>query len=141
MVTIKVFLLMDQLERCTVLYPVGGQFDDNSATEVQQGGTTGALGGGIQPILLSSFVDFMRAEAALTLGTSDNAKAMLESGVRKSIDKVLGFASKVDLSHVVGEDVDGNPITAEQAFVATEEDIQEYIDKVMELYDAANYRW
>lgn len=121
------------------LYPVGGRFDDNSAEFTQNSGTDGALGGGIQPILLSSFVDFMRAEAALTLGTSDNAQAMLESGIRKSMAKVKSFGSKVDLTNVVGTDLDGNPITAEQAFGIDDEAVQDYVDKVMELYnDAAN---
>lgn len=120
------------------LYPVGGRFDDNSASFTQNAGTDGALGGGIQPILLSSYADFMRAEAALTLGTNDDARAMLESAVEKSLAKVIGFADKVDLTNVVGEDIEGNPITAEQAFVPSAEDQRAYVDLVLGMYDSAN---
>lgn len=120
------------------LYPAGGRFDENSFERTQNNGVDGALGEGIQPFMLASFVDFLRAEAALTLGTNDDARALLESGIRKSMDKVLGFADKVDLSVVVGEDLDGNEITAEQAFLPTEDDVQEYIDFVLAEYDAAD---
>jgi len=120
------------------LYPAGGKFDDNSFISTQNNGIDGALGAGIQPFMLSSYVDFMRAEAALTLGTNDDARALLESGIQKSMDKVLSFADKVDLSNVVGEDLDGNPVTAEQAFLPTGEDVQSYIDFVLAEYDAAD---
>ncbi len=73
------------------LYPGGGEFDDNLASEAQQLGTTGGLGQGINPIMLSSFVYFMRAEAALTLGTTDNAREMLQAGIEASLEKVPGW--------------------------------------------------
>ena len=76
------------------VYPAGGKFDDDSCAGMSNGGTDGDGGAGIQPMILSSYVDFMRAEAALTLGTTDDAAAMLESGVRKSIAKVMGFTSQ-----------------------------------------------
>jgi hypothetical protein len=75
------------------LYPAGGKFDDNSGTPVDQ--YSGAMGAGMEVIMLSTFVDFMRAEAALILGTNDNAKDMLLSGVQKSMDKVMGFKSSL----------------------------------------------
>ncbi len=74
------------------LYPAGGKFDTGDCASTSNGGTDGALGGGIHPILLSSSVKFYRAEAALTLGTSDDAATMLEEGIRESISKVINFA-------------------------------------------------
>lgn len=121
------------------LYPAGGTFDDNSAANQQKAGTTGALGAGIEPIWLASFTDFVKAEAALTLGTPGDPRALLESGVTKSIDKVYSFASKVakDLDRVVGKDLQGNPVTARQAFLPDEDDKKAYIAEVLRLYDEA----
>lgn len=121
------------------LYPVGGAFDDNSFQATQQEGTTGGLGQGIEPILLSSFVDFMRAEAALTLGTNDDARAMLESGIRKSIAKVFSFSSLVsaDLARQITA-ADGTVSTVEELFVPTAADIDAYVAHVMSTYDAAD---
>ncbi|MBX2899745.1 MAG: SusD/RagB family nutrient-binding outer membrane lipoprotein [Cyclobacteriaceae bacterium] len=50
-------------------YPVGGRFDNNSATGVTA--TVGMRGAGMQPIMLRSFVQFMLAEAGLTLTLTD----------------------------------------------------------------------
>ncbi len=121
------------------LYPSGGRFDDNSAANQQQAGTTGALGTGIEPIWLSSFTDFVKAEAALTLGTTGDPRALLESAVSKSIDKVYSFASKVaaDLDKVVGKDPNGNPVTARAAFLPGANEKAAYIAEVLRLYDEA----
>lgn len=119
------------------LYPGGGEFDDNLASEAQQEGTTGALGQGINPIMLSSFVYFMRAEAALTIGTSDNAREMLQKGIEASLDKVTGFASRENLSYVIAT----NPTTGEEvlaeSLLPSDSDLEEYVDFVMAQYDAA----
>ena len=61
------------------LYPFGGDFDDDTFDDTRESGTRGGLGEGIWPLMLSSFVDFYRAEAALTLGTGENARTLLES--------------------------------------------------------------
>lgn len=121
------------------LYPTGGAFDDNSGKNQQQRGTTGAKGEGIIPIWLSSFTDFVKAEAALELGTTGDPRELLASAVGKSIDKVYSFASKVsaDLDKVVGKDPNGNPVTARQAFLPGATEKQAYIDEVLKLYDAA----
>lgn len=73
------------------LYPAGGKYDADDCSQVSNGGTDGSLGAGIQPVLLSSFVDFLLAEAALTMGSGGDAGALLESGMRKSISKVMSF--------------------------------------------------
>ncbi len=120
------------------LYPAGGQFDDDTFEFTEQLGTTGGLGAGIQPIMLSSFVDFLRAEAALTLGTNDDPRALLESGVRKSIDKVFSFTSLVPSTMAREIDVRGEIFTVEELFVPDQEEIDAYVDLVLANYDAAD---
>ncbi|PHN07227.1 SusD/RagB family nutrient-binding outer membrane lipoprotein [Flavilitoribacter nigricans] len=119
------------------LYPGGGQFDDSSFDEVQQLGTTGGLGQGISPILLSSFTAFMRAEAALTIGTNDDARAMLEEGVRASIAKVQSFGSLVPATLSRQVDVRGELIPVADLYVPTSDDVDAYVDFVLGQYDAA----
>lgn len=121
------------------VYPAGGKFDDEQGGQVKNSGTDGGLGAGIWPIMLASFVDFIKAEAALTLGAPGDARALLSSGVEKSIDKVYGFATLIDkdLDKVVGKDLSGNPITARQAYLPGDEEKQEYISEVLRLYDEA----
>lgn len=68
------------------LYPAGGLYDNDAGRGVSLG--AGAGGAGLHPILTQSFVDFMLAESALTLKTTGSAKALLESGIRKSMADV-----------------------------------------------------
>lgn len=120
------------------LYPGGGQFDWDQYEDTRQGGTSGGLGQGIHPIMLSSFVDFMRAEAALSLGTGEDARALLESGIQKSMDKVFGFKSLV--SQTLGMPVtlrDGSEGTVEELFAPDADDVATYIDFVLAQYDEA----
>lgn len=120
------------------LYPFGGQFDDDSFADQQQQGTTGALGQGIWPMMLSSYVDFMRAEAALTLGTSDNPRTMLESGMRASFDKVLGFSSKDPATFAREVAIRGGGTgTVQDLFGADQTDVDNYVAFVLSEYDAA----
>jgi len=71
------------------VYPAGGKYDNNSG--VPGAITDGAVGKGILPILLSSFTQFMRAEAVLTIGVAGNARALTITGVTQAIEKVNGF--------------------------------------------------
>lgn len=102
------------------VYPVGGKFDDNSGAAVP-GRTIGLQGAGISPIMLASYVDFMLAESALTLGTTGAARDYLEQGMRKSIQKVINFGAPV----------------ADEEFVPTQEQIDVYVGEVLNNYDAA----
>ena len=120
------------------LYPVGGQFDDNSFGTVQQQGTTGGLGVGIYPVMLASFVDFLRAEAALTLNTSDDAKALLESGIRKSMAKVKTFESLVSSTMSREVDVRGTLIPVSELYGMSDEDVDAYVAHVLAEYDATD---
>jgi len=99
-------------------YPVGGRYDDNDAEGIDDG--DGLDGGGIWPIMMDSYVYFMRAEAALYLGTADDPRAMFEQGVRSSIETVTGFLPTDGFDNVPDDT-----------------DIEAYVDYVLALYDAA----
>jgi hypothetical protein len=72
------------------IYPIGGAYS-NTTGSVQTSGNKGGLGAGITPMILSSYVHFMKAEAILTLGIPGDARAELEQGIRESIDKTINF--------------------------------------------------
>lgn len=93
-------------------YPAGGAYDDGAGVAAS---TTSAGGNGIFPMMLSSWTNFMLAEAALTLGTTGDPRTYLETGIREHMAKVLGFA-------------DGN---------ATQTDVDDYVTEVLADYDAA----
>ncbi len=123
------------------VYPAGGSFDNNSARYTQEEGKLGAKGQGIQPILLKSFVLFMRAEAALTANTGEDPGELLKSAVEESLNKVQSFSLSIipqsELEYVVGQDpVTGEKVTAQEAFIDGLDTLNEwYVNKVMELYN------
>ncbi|SCY82673.1 SusD/RagB family nutrient-binding outer membrane lipoprotein [Flavobacterium caeni] len=79
----------DETRSAHGLYPAGGKFDYTASPVANNQGVDGALGEGIMPILLSSFVHFMKAELALTVpGVTGNPAAELEAGMRASFEKV-----------------------------------------------------
>lgn len=85
------------------VYPAGGSFDGTPdafpfvgafpdiGQQVNLG--NGGGGAGIEPIYLSSYVDFMKAEAALASGNAGMAATYMEAGMTKSISKVMTFGS------------------------------------------------
>jgi hypothetical protein len=90
----------------TGVYPVGGSYDNQpDVPDYGYWGSLGALprgqvwqgngggGQGIWPIYLSSYVKFMKAEAALSSGDTGTAAMYFEQGVTESITKVLSFNS------------------------------------------------
>lgn len=105
------------------IYPAGGRFDNDDRVRIT-GPNDGAQGQGILPVWQPAFTEFVKAEAAITLGTTGNARALLESGVRKSIATVVAYPATVG-------------ITVPAARVPTTGSIQAYVDKVLQLYDAA----
>ncbi len=105
------------------IYPAGGRFDNDDRVKIT-GSSDGAQGQGILPVWQPAFTEFVKAEAALILGTTGTPRALLESGVRKSIATVVAFPATVG-------------ITVPAARVPTTAAIQAYVDKVLELYDAA----
>lgn len=74
------------------VYPVGGAFGNlttSAASSVQRSGVDGAVGAGIIPIFMSSYVQFLKAEAILKLGVSGDAKLVMKNAISKSIDRVV----------------------------------------------------
>jgi hypothetical protein len=116
------------------LYPFGGQFDDNSFEDTRKEGTTGGLGQGISPILLSSFVDLMLAEAVVRLGAAGDARALLASGVRKSLNKVETFESLV--LPTMNKIATGTQTVKERYGMSTTRK-DNYVNEVLALYDDA----
>ena len=97
----------DNFTRTAVgVYPAGGSYDNMpdvgdynfvsltstfNAGQVWQG--NGGGGQGIWPIYLSSYVKFMKAEAALATGDATTAAIMMEAGMNESITKVMSMGS------------------------------------------------
>lgn len=127
----------DSFKRTAIgLYPAGGSFDNqadlpyvgtvatlddiyNGLANIPHGSVglgNGAGGAGIEPIMLASYVDFMKAEASLHLGNVGDAATYLESGMTKSIAKVMSFGDK---------DPDTN-----SDFVPTASEVTTYINSV-----------
>ncbi len=107
----------DQANSQTVvgLYPVGGAYDDGSGVNVSN--ISGLKGASAQRILTAASVDYIRAELALTAGTTDNARVMLESAMNKSFVKVNVIAASV-----------GAPAISASA-------ISDYVSAVLARYD------
>lgn len=113
------------------VYPAGGSFDADQScndptgeAQVSNSGADGGQGAGIQPILLASMMDLYKAEAVLTMGANGDARALLESGVRKSIAKVMDFGASTD------------PGPSE--YVPTSDDVDAYVNEVLLRFDAAS---
>jgi len=102
------------------VYPAGGNYDSGQGEPSANGGTDGALGAGLLPIMNSSFVNFMLAEAALTRGTGGDAGALLETAITQSIAKVMAFGA--------GQAGENAP---------TADDVTAYVDYVMGNFNGA----
>ncbi len=103
------------------LYPAGGKYDDGSCASVKNQGVDGARGAGIGAMMLSSFVDLYLAEGALVAGVDGDPVAYLESGVRKSFDKVLNF----------------NSSQVPAGMEATQDDVDAYVSLVLSAFNDA----
>jgi len=94
------------------LYPGGGTFDEDQFVSAPKT-STHLNGAGILPLLTSSFVKFLRAEAALMLSTGEDPETLLREAIQDSMDKVLSFG-----------EVDSD-------FEPTDEEVEAYIDEVL----------
>ena len=99
------------------IYPGGGAFDEDQFVVASD--AANLAGAGIQPILTSSYIKFLTAEAALTLGTNGDPATLLEEAVRASMSKVLNFGS------------------VSSALAATSSDVDNYVADVLTSYIAA----
>ena len=110
----------DNFTRTAVgVYPAAGRFDDSSFGTVGLG--RGGAGAGIEPIILSSYVDFWRGQMA---GNDTDRASFLESGLEKSIAKVQSFGS-----------LDAN---ADLSLEPNETSVTEYIDGIVDAFNAAS---
>ena len=110
------------------VYPVGASFDNN-APAAMSAANRGALGAGIEPIMLASYVDFMLAEVHLTLRNDPAAaKTSMLAGATNHINYVRSW------SLTTGE---AAKITAFQANASFATDVTRYTDKIGQDYDAA----
>ncbi|WP_461532193.1 SusD/RagB family nutrient-binding outer membrane lipoprotein [Sinomicrobium sp.] len=74
------------------VYPGGGAFDEDQFVDAPS--STNNLGGaGILPLITTSFMKFLQAEAALTVGSDGDPATLLEEGVRASMHKVINFGN------------------------------------------------
>jgi hypothetical protein len=72
-------------------YPVGGRFDNNAPVATISA-SLGMRGAGFQPIMMRAFVEFMLAEASLTLGTTGSSVAYFTQGIDDSFTDVRDWA-------------------------------------------------
>jgi hypothetical protein len=106
-------------------YPAAGCFDsDQGVPQKRPDGTLCGRGAGITPHMMHFHVDFMRAEASLTMGTTDDARALFEAGMRNSINYTISFANSVGQSGGALEPSAGA--------------IDAYVNDRLAEYDAAN---
>ena len=130
----------DNFTRTAVgVYPAGGSFDNqpdvpNYDNYGSLGGTNAGIkgavwqgngggGAGIWPIYLSSYVHFMKAEAAMWVGDVATARAMMEIGMQHSFNKVLSMGS-------VDAEADSN-------YLATATEVSDFIAMKLAEFDAA----
>lgn len=97
---------------CVGAYPYGGKIDTNNgdatfSVQAKQG--DGGNGRGIENIYMSWFTDFMLAEAVLRLGIPGDAKALMISGVNKSITRTRNFANALGMTLPTG--LEPSPLT------------------------------
>lgn len=99
------------------VYPFGGKFDNSSFGSV--GSQSGKLGEGILPIMLANYVDFMKSEAALRLGTTGDARTSLIDGVTNNLNYVKDLFPQTGASAMTAAQITG------------------YVTLVTDLYDNA----
>lgn len=109
------------------VYPAGGRFDANNPTPLNNR-TYGNQGAGIEPIMMRAYVDFMLAEAALTLGTTGDPRTLLDNGIRKSMTDVRTFALS---------GLEAGTITAFMSGATYTTRVNQYVTGVLAEYDAA----
>jgi hypothetical protein len=103
------------------VYPAGGKFDGDNFTNISP--NSGGKGKGITPILLASWVDFMKAEIAMSQNNIALSKTEMLNGIQKSIDKVMSFG---------GNDPDLN-----STFVPSSANITNFINNISSDFDIA----
>ena len=88
--------------------------------------SAGGQGEGISPFMLASYVDFMRAEAAMVQNSPGAAKGFILAGIAKSI-------AKVQSSDFIGKDPG-----ADLSFVPTAAENTGFSDSIDAAFEAAD---
>lgn len=100
----------DNNTRSTVgIYPAGGLYDNGNVKDIPASyqyltntGATGTqrvvantdgTGAGVTPMITNAMVKFIRAEAALTLNTGDNARQLFLDAVTANLNSISSFAA------------------------------------------------
>ena len=113
------------------VYPAGGKFDADNFENVYTDAdpVRGAKGKGITPILLASWVNFMKAEIAMAQNNPGLAKTEMMDGIDKSIAKVMSFGP--------------NDPDFDASFAPSGSDITNFTDAVSADWDVAdlNGKW
>lgn len=82
---------------CYGIYPAGGKIDNTSLSKTDFVGSTvrgdGANGAGINPIWMSWYTDFMRAEYLARTGNNAGAQTAMQAGISNSITQIKNFAT------------------------------------------------
>ena len=125
--------------------PIGGSFgglNTNGAGLVQKSGTSGALGAGIMPMIMSSYVQFLKAEAILTLGIGGDAKTELLGAIGKSIDRVVTPINNFPLLTPANLTTISSKKTAYLNFISSEYDLltsDEKLELIIKEYYLASW--
>lgn len=146
------------------VYPAGGKLDVNNfdnviVVEDDNGNFTlelddsddlvalgnGGVGAGIEPIILSSYVDFWRAEAAMVEGNTASAEMFIASGLEKSIDKVQSFGQldQSSVNAILSADVDMNTgdlsnVVLANTLIPSSADNDAFIEAITDAFDSAD---
>jgi Starch-binding associating with outer membrane/Susd and RagB outer membrane lipoprotein len=116
-------------------YPAGGRFDNNVNASVGQ--TQGMRGAGFQPIMMRSFVQFMRAEAANYLGTTGVARTLFRTGMENSFDDVRNWSLNGQFGTTGSASTNENAtITAFYPAATYTTDRDNYVNSALVAYDA-----
>jgi hypothetical protein len=117
------------------VYPAGGRPDNTSVTNVKYQGQTqrgqGANGAGIQPIWMSPYTDFIKAEVALRAGNVATARTLLGDAITNSIASVKSFADSK------GQSVTISPWTSSASTTAWDGFVNNYKNAALLAFDAA----
>lgn len=125
------------------VYPAGGLYDlveldgEGDPITTRTVSISSNSGAGVQPFLTYFMVLFARAEAALTLSTGEDARALLEDALREQIIKVISFGTATDAKALGLDDQVLNDLTGEPTGITVEEQMENYISDRIDDYDNA----
>jgi hypothetical protein len=109
---------------CAGIYPAGGKIDNTSTANSTFRGPTvrgdGGNGAGIEPIWMSFYTDYLKAEILSRNGDQAGAKAALTEAIENSITEIRAFAASK-----------GQTLTA-----GREPSTTDYVDAVEAAFDA-----